>query len=420
MQVATGTGRQLAGLKVYAFTASGSYTGKYGTSDPNGAAIFDPADFADGSYRFRVDYLGRQFWSEPAALPGVSQIDVIIAEETVAVTVTTGAGAAQGIPVHLFSETGSYLGLYQRTGADGQVSFLLPTGITFKFRADILGSRYWSDDTTIAAGGANAVALASGGGLFQVTVKEDAASPLEGLKIYLFNRNGSYLGQCRTSDATGRVGFDVPEGIYKVGADYLGFQFWSEQTLITTDTHLDLTLAHRDVAVTVSGLFQGTAEPLAGLRIYLFSASGSYLGQYRVSDGSGRGVFHLPEQRYKVRVDYLGRQYWSDAFTWEDLAVDLPLADAEIAVTGGGFPVEGEKVYVFSDTDSYLGLNQSTDMDGKVLFRLPEGSYRFRVDYQGSQYWSADETLTANLLNPIAVSVGGGRFRSRPAKGMRR
>ena len=410
VHVETGTGRLLAGLRVYAFTSSGSYTGKYRTTDQDGAALFEPDDFAEGSYKFRIDYLGQHFWSDPIDLPGVSQVDVIIAEETAAITVTTSAGAVQGVRVYLFSAIGSYLGQYQTTDANGQVAFMLPTGITFRFRADILGSQYWSDDTTIAGGGANAVDLASGGGLFQVTVQEGAASPMEGIKVYLFSQSGTYLDQYQITDASGRVGFDVPEGIYKVRADYLGYQFWSDEALITTSTNQDLTIAHQDIAVTVNGLFQGTVDPLEGIKVYLFSASGTYLGQYRITDSSGQGVFHLPEQTYKVRADYLGRQHWSETFTSDDITVDLLMADAEVTVTGGGFPVDGEKVYVFSDSGTYLGLNQSTDINGQVLFRLPEGSYLFRADHQGSQYWTDDELLTAHLLNPITISAGGGSF----------
>ena len=181
VSVGTSTGRTLSGLKVYAFTEFGAYTGLYATTNENGTALFDPQDF-QGNYKFRVDYLGQHFWSDLVALPGVYGVDVVIDEETVIVSVSTGSGSAAGSRVYLFSETGAYLGIYQETDAGGQVSFLLPVGKTFKFRADILGNQYWSDDTTVAGGGANAVDLAAGGGLFQVTVQETPAGDLEGIK----------------------------------------------------------------------------------------------------------------------------------------------------------------------------------------------------------------------------------------------
>ncbi|MBW1772730.1 MAG: hypothetical protein JRJ82_07545, partial [Deltaproteobacteria bacterium] len=197
INVKTSKGRVLSGLKVYAFTESGSYTGTYETTDAGGIATFDPSTFAAGNYKFRVDYLGSQFWSDVAVLPEVSTIDVIIEEETAEVTVTTGTGLAQGVRVYLFSGSGSYLGLYENTDANGKVSFELPVGREFKFRADIMSSRYWSDPATILPGGTNSIAIDAGGGDLQVTVDNGAGVPMEGINTYLFTSSGAYLGQSR-------------------------------------------------------------------------------------------------------------------------------------------------------------------------------------------------------------------------------
>ncbi|MDY6845968.1 MAG: hypothetical protein SVP52_02400, partial [Chloroflexota bacterium] len=40
-----------------------------------------------------------------------------------------------------------------------------------------------------------------------------------------------------------------------------------------------------------------------------------------------------------------------------------------------------------------------TGSDGKVTFRLPAGAYKFRADYQSSQYWTNEETLIAGQVN---------------------
>jgi len=410
MSVGTSTGRMLSGLKVYAFTETGTYTGMYATTDENGTAIFVLEDFSDGNYKFRVDYLGQHFWSDPVAMPDISLVDMVIDEETVVVSVTTGSGSAAGSRVYLFSETGAYLGIYQETDAGGQVSFLLPVGKTFKFRADILGNQYWSDDTTVAEGGVNSVDLAAGGGLFQVTVQETPTDPMEGIKVYLFSESGSYLSLNQVTDSAGRVEFHVPAGIYKVRADHLGYQFWSADTLVAADTDIDLTIAHQDVVVTVSSLYQGDATALEGLKVYLFTPSGTYLNRYQVTDVDGRVTFNLPDMPYKVRADYLNQQFWSEEFSAQDTAVDIPAADADITVTGAGQPLEGITVYVFSVSGTYLNLSDTTDVSGMAIFRLPAGDYKFRADYQGSQYWSDVQTLAADQVNPVAVSTGGGTF----------
>jgi len=54
-----------------------------------------------------------------------------------------------------------------------------------------------------------------------------------------------------------------------------------------------------------------------------------------------------------------------------------------------GLPKEGLPVYAFTG-GSYTGYNKTTNASGQALLTLPQGSYRFRADYQGSQYWSGE------------------------------
>ncbi|MBW2344541.1 MAG: carboxypeptidase regulatory-like domain-containing protein, partial [Deltaproteobacteria bacterium] len=339
-----------------------------------------------------MDYLGNRFWSQAVSLPETSTVHVVIEEETAEVTVTTSAGPAQGVRVYLFSGSGSYLSLYENTGADGKVSFDLPVDRDFKFRADISGNQYWSNVTTIVAGGPNKVPVEAGGGLFQVTVEKAPGIPMEGINTYLFNTSGTYLGLSQVTD--------------------------SSETSVTENTSITLAIPHQDTVITVQDMYQGTPEALEGLNVYLFTPAGSYLSQYEITDSNGHVTFNIPERAYKVRADYLGQQFWSGELTWQDISVDIPMADAEITVTGSGQPLEGVNVYVFSTSGSYLNENDTTDVNGRVTFRLPAGTYKFRADYQGSQYWSGEETLTSDQVNPIAISTGGGTFTLTVLKGV--
>ncbi|MEJ2046914.1 MAG: hypothetical protein P8X92_02245, partial [Dehalococcoidia bacterium] len=417
VRVETSKGKTPSGLKVYAFTEAGSYAGKQAVTDETGAAQFQPEDFAEGTYTFRVDYLGGQFWSEPISMPGTSAVSVLIEEETVEVAVTSGSGAAEGVKVYLFAEDGSYRGIYGVTDEAGMVSFDLPVGETYKFRVDLLGSQYWSEATAISSGGTIAVPVETGGGLLQVTVEKDPETPMVGVKVYLFTQSGSYLGLSQVTDQSGTAAFHVSEGAYKVRADYLGYQFWSPDIPVAANTTINLPIAHQKVDVTVSGMFQGTAEPLEGIRVYLFTPSHSYLGEYETTNSDGKVSFDLPERPYQVRADYLGGQFWSQEFTWEDTTVELPMAEAEITVIGNDSPLEGVTVYVFSAAGSYLGVHGVSDLDGKVTFRLPAADYLLRADYQGSQFWSGVETLAADMTNPITIATGGGSFTLRVLRG---
>lgn len=253
-------------------------------------------------------------------------------------------------------------------------------------------------------------------GILQVTIEKEAQNPIEGITVYLFNENGTYLNQNQVIDSAGNVEFNLSEGTYKIRADYLGYQFWSQVYSIDGDISGTLTIAHQDVTITVQGEYQGM-QPLSGLPVYLFTESGAYQSQSQTTEGNGQVVFNLPEQAYKVRADYLGRQFWSDPFTWQNTPVTVPMSDAEITVTGAGLSLEGVNVYVFTLSGSYLSMSDTTGSNGKVIFRLPAGAYKFRADYQSSQYWTGEETLTAGQVNPISISTGGGALTFMVLKG---
>ena len=125
------------------------------------------------------------------------------------------------------------------------------------------------------------------GGLLQVTVQKSPQDPIVGTTVYLFDHNGSYLGLNQVTDMTGIVGFNLSDGTYKVRANYLGYEFWSDDIPLTSDTDIDLTIAHQDVAVTVEGNYQA-AEPLAGVPVYLFTEAGVYMNQTQPTDAAGR------------------------------------------------------------------------------------------------------------------------------------
>lgn len=416
VNVGTDKGRVLSGVKVYVFTTAGSYTGKSGITGAAGTAVFDSADFTAGAYKFRVDYLGSRFWSAPFSLPEELQADVVIDEESAEVTVRFAGGEAEGVKVYLFTASGGYLGTFQVTDQYGKASFILPIGMAYSFRTDILGNQYWSLSNTIVAGGVNQLALDAGGGRYQITLMEKAETPMPGVRLYLFNQVGSYLGHNRTTISDGTVEFEVPAGTYKVRADYLGYQFWSDETAVPTDTAVAFEIPHRDVAVTVNSIYQQAVDPLEGIKTYLYAGAGAYQGLHRTTDISGKAHYHLPQKPYKLRADCLGRQYWSDAFVWDDPTlfeepvIPIVMADADITVSGGGFPLAAKPVYVYTTTGAYLGLHQTTTVDGQVYFRLPDGDYNFRADHQGGQYWSGDKPLVAHQVNPVDISTGGGSF----------
>ena len=414
--VVTDHGRGLAGIRLYVFTEAGAYTGTSATTDEDGRARFALADFTVGRYKLRADYLGCRFWSEPLTLPGTHQAIVEIAEAPVTVQVTRAAAPAAGVRVYLFGETGTYLGRYADTGADGTATFDLPADRQFRFRADILGQRVMSEAFAVQSGASNCFTVPTGGGDLVVTLQRAPGEPLAGVRLYLFSNTGTYLGRSGDTDDSGRVVFAVPAGAYTLRADYLGQRFWTDAIAVQTDTPHAFTLPHRETIVTVTGDLAGDLVPLSGVRVYLFTAAGSYAGRWADTDEDGRVMFSLPAADFKVRADCCGGRYFSAPFNFADAALIIAQADAAVRVTGMGLGLSDVRVYVFSAGGSYLNLSGDTDADGFIHFRLPAADYDFRADYLGSRYFSGPVTLIAHQVNPVPVSTGGGAFTLRLLK----
>ncbi|MBA4323260.1 MAG: hypothetical protein C0408_10640, partial [Odoribacter sp.] len=163
------------------------------------------------------------------------------------------------------------------------------------------------------------------------------------------------------------------------------------------------TIPHQNVTITVSSDYPAT-EPIAGVPVYLFTESGTYMNKNFTTDASGQVTFNLPEKSYKVRADYLSKQFLSVPFTWMNSTVTIHRGQANIHVTRAGINVTGAKVYLFSSTGSYLGLNKDTDSSGSAIFLLPNQSYKFRVDQNGDQVWSETVEIITGLVNTVNVS----------------
>ena len=365
------------------FTPNGSYMGMSKDTDASGEAVYRVPTVP---YRLRADYLSGQFWSEDFA---GNAFTLTVPEGVGEVTVTGGGSPVPGVPVYAFKDTGSYLGLTDTTDGSGVVSFRLPEQ-NYKFRADRMGSQYWSDVLALSPGVVNPVSIdVGGGGLVYTLTRDSGASPMSGVNSYLFTEAGAYMGLHGATNANGEVTYNVSEGTYKVRSDYLGYQFFSD--VVDTEVSLALTqdIPHQGVEVGVLSSFQGVYTPMAGVKTYLFTSSGSYMGKTLTTDASGLVTYDLPEREYKVRGDYLGYQWWSDPFTWTAADVVIPEGEVTVTVTDTGSPVEGVNVYVFTSGGSYMGLNAATGAQGEVTFLLPAdggnstnyNGYKFRADY---------------------------------------
>ncbi|CAB1062259.1 Unclassified head protein [Olavius sp. associated proteobacterium Delta 1] len=388
----------LAGLPVYLFTASDTYMNHSLVTDANGQVSFS---LPGQPYKVRVDYLGQQFWSgEFSGQDTIVSIPMADGE----ITVTGDGLALAGVSVFVFSETGAYLGLTADTDSNGIVRFALPAG-NYNFRADYQGSQYWSQVQMLLAGQNNPVALSTGGGTFSLTVSKGPGEPLAGIQCFVFNEDSSYLGISGSSDANGNVNFELADGIYKFRVDYQGYQCWTGLYDVPSDLSGDYVIAHQDVLITVAGVYQGPPDPIAGLPVYLFTASDTYMNQSLVTDANGQVSFSLPGQPYKVRVDYLGQQFWSGEITGQNTTVTIQQGMAAIHVHRIGTDVPGANVYLFSQSNAYLSWYETTDASGMTQFLLPARSFNFRADRGGDQRWSDMVSIIADQVTSVDINL---------------
>ncbi len=400
------SGLPMAGKTVYVFNGD-TYTGYNRVTDINGQASIT---LPEGSYRFRVDVDGTQFWSGVANHCTIGQCAsvMISVPEAVLVSVRDTDGAPKaGLKVYAFDGT-TYTNFSATTDASGQVSLRLPEG-NYRFRADINGTQFWSGESNHCAVPGCTIVSIDVSVPVVVRVLDDLDMPLSGVNVYAFDGD-TYTNFSAATGADGEAIFTLPAGSYRFRADYNGTQFWSDMQNDCTlpGCRQDSVRVTSPVSVTVQDT---DGAPKSGLKVYAFDGT-TYTGYNKTTDTSGQVAFTLPEGSYRFRADYNGTQFWSDSqnhcsvpgCTSAGVTVTKP-----VTVTvqdAGGAPQSGIKVYAFDGT-TYTGYNKTTDANGLALFTLPQGNYRFRADFDGAQYWSGDANhCTLPGCTAVTVTVG--------------
>lgn len=406
--VETSEGQALAGLTITAFSEDGSNTGINSVTGSDGTAVFNISGFPEGIYRFRINYLNQFFWSEGVALPEASETHVVISQTQVELTVMAAGKTAAGVVVTVYDETGAEVSISGMTDSDGTIRFMLPDNGKFSFGTEYMDSRYLSDTIEIIQGGTLQVTLDTGGGELVVRVQKDSGEPLPDLDLYLLTASGTDLDIHGVSDASGQVLFEVSNGDYKVTTRYLEHLFQSNNIMVISDAFLSFEIPHKDVTVTVRGNMNSDMTPKPDSAVDLYSTEASFLGKTMITDDQGQAVFNIPGVEFKMRSKYLEREYWSEPVVWNDTDIMIDEGEADVTVTGMDQPLPEVNVSVCSSLEQDLGISGTTGFDGRVQFRLPENTYRFKADYKETSYWSGPTPIISHTSNPVLISTGGG------------
>lgn len=294
-------------VRVYAFTAEGRYIGNYGNSDSNGEIIFD---LSDGSYKFRADYRSNQYWSDTVESPATSSTIVETGQQPFTVNVIDAQSQGlNNVRVYAFTEGDKYIGVYGNTNSNGSVTLDIPSG-AYKFRADYRRNQYWSD--SVQTPGQDTAVIQTNEQDVSISVIDGSGSGINNVRVYAFSDSGSYVGIYGNTGADGVISLPLPEGSYKFRADYRGNQYWSDTIAAPGTSHTTIETGEGTSTVTTN---DASGLPVANVRVYAFTAAGSYTGVYGNTNGTGQVSLALPTGEYKFRADYRGTQYWSGTIT---------------------------------------------------------------------------------------------------------
>jgi YD repeat-containing protein len=377
------------GLPIYAFSG-GNYTGFNGTSDASGQVILT---LPIGDYRFRADSGGTQFWSgetDHCTIPGCLDATVVVTLPATVTVEDTNGVPKEGVLVYVFDGT-TYTNFNGTTDINGEVAFTLLQG-SYRFRADYNGTQFWSGEANHCdipgCESASVVVTLP----VAVTVEDTDGLPKEGLPVYAFD-GSTYTGFNETTDVNGEVQFTLQQGDYRFRADHNGTQFWSGEVNHCNIPGCESATVVVTFPVTVT-VDDTDGLPKEGLPVYAFDGS-TYTGFNDTTDVNGEVQFTLQQGDYRFRSDLNGTQFWSGEANHctipgcESANVVVTLPVTVTVEDEGGAALDAVPVYAFDET-TYTGYNGTTNVDGQVQFTLPQGDYRFRVDYDGEQYWSGE------------------------------
>ncbi|MFN2298455.1 MAG: RCC1 domain-containing protein, partial [Anaerolineales bacterium] len=175
----------------------------------------------------------------------------------------------------------------------------------------------------------------------------------------------------------------------------------------------DTIITNVPVAIDVQDL-DGLPEALLWVHAY---NGGTYAEHSIRTDASGVALLTLPDGDYRFAVDKMGTYFWSNtvnhctvpgcrnATIETDVSVTVDVKDYY------GVPEVGYSVQAYQGT-TFVGISEVTDISGRAVLLMPEGSYRFRVTKNGTPFWSTagDECTipgctSAEITTQVPVSL---------------
>ncbi len=380
------SGQPEVGLSVWAMDGA-KYTGYSGVTNGNGQVGLA---LPPGSYRFRVDKPGYQFWSgtdNHCSVPGCTSVVVTTKERVIVTVLDTSGNPETGFTVMAYNGS-TYAGYSVITNAQGQATFWMSAG-SYRFKTTKNGTTFWS-----GTGNHCTVVGCSSAGITTtvpvvVTVLSNTGVLQANLKVWVFDET-TWSGYGGTTNAQGQVTLTLPQGYYRFRVDYPGYQFWSGTNNHCAVPGCTSTTVTLNISVTVTVL--NGSFPDSGVNVWVFNNS-TWTGLGGVTNAQGQVTFTLPVGGYRFRVDKPGKQFWSSTYNHCAIpgctSITVPTTDrVQVTVLDtSGNPEVGINVLAYNGS-SYTGYAAITNAQGVATFWLPVGDYRFRATKYATAFWS--------------------------------
>jgi Flp pilus assembly pilin Flp/uncharacterized protein YnzC (UPF0291/DUF896 family) len=254
-------------------------------------------------------------------------------------------------------------------------------------------------------------------GTIEVTLLDNDGNGVEGSYIYAFDDKGNWLGLYKRTDSEGVATFeDMEDGAYQFLAYRSPHYYWSSTISFPRQNQTTIKMNVQEFTVTV---LDENDKGVRNVYVYAYTANQRYwLGAYGRTGNDGKVVLDLPDGDYKFRAYTNGHYYWSDAVNSPaQNSTEIKVQDYEMTVTvvddaGNGVKQNNLYVYAYTENGYYAGVYGRTNGNGRVKLEVPTGSYKFRVYYRASNYWSdvtsvpgTDETVIKTEERPYTVTV---------------
>ncbi|MHA1504639.1 MAG: archaellin/type IV pilin N-terminal domain-containing protein, partial [Candidatus Heimdallarchaeota archaeon] len=319
----------------------------------------------------------------------------------------TDENAVPGVEVDFYYSNNAFIGKPTMiTNSEGKVQIALRIG-EYKIRANYMGDRYWSEDFYHPKTSRVTIQVGALGPIMTVHVVNDLGG-IPGLTVFAFDGLNRYAGAYATTDGLGDAYLNIDPGTYVFKVFYLNYNYSSGVVEYPTVNETTINIGG---GITYARVVDGDEVGQANVRVYLFSATGSYLGMSMRTNATGYAAFSLTAGGYKFRVDYGGGQSWSDAFGAADgQIITIYIGGkvyAHVIFGPDELPLNNVRVYMCTASGSYTGRSGRTNSTGYVLFTPVQSSiyFKFRVDYAGGQEWSS-ELNGAAAVRIVDINIG--------------